>query len=83
MLPSNKWQVLPLITSVMSFAAPIGMFIAGPIAETMGVNNWIIIAGILMIVVGLVSYISTKEFDIKLDSESRIFNYHWKKHKLI
>ncbi len=65
----NLGKVLSLITSVMSFAAPIGMFIAGPIAETMGVNNWMVIAGIIMIVVGIVSYISTKEFDIKLDRQ--------------
>lgn len=67
---ANLGKVLSLITSVMSFAAPIGMFIAGPIAETIGVNNWMVIAGILMIFVGIVSYISTKKFDIKLDRKT-------------
>jgi len=71
--PENLGKVLSLITSVMSFAAPIGMFIAGPIAETMGINNWMVIAGILMIFVGIISYISTKEFDIKLDREDMIY----------
>ncbi|QNO15344.1 MFS transporter [Alkalicella caledoniensis] len=71
--PQNLGKVLSLITSVMSFAAPIGMFIAGPIAETMGVNNWMVISGILMIVVGIISYVSTKEFDIKLDREDMIY----------
>lgn len=71
--PENLGKVLSLITSVMSFAAPIGMFVSGPIAETIGVNNWMVIAGILMIIVGIVSYISTKEFDSKLDHEDMIY----------
>lgn len=61
--PENLGKVLSLITSVMSFAAPVGMFIAGPIAEIIGVSNWMIIAGILMIFVGMMSYALTKEFD--------------------
>lgn len=61
--PENLGKVLSLITSVMSFAAPVGMFIAGPIAEIIGVSNWMIIAGILMIFVGIMSYVLTKEFD--------------------
>jgi DHA3 family macrolide efflux protein-like MFS transporter len=61
--PENLGKVLSLITSVMSFAAPVGMFIAGPIAEIIGVSNWMIIAGILMIFVGIMSYKLTKEFD--------------------
>jgi len=40
--PENLGKVLSLITSVMSFAAPVGMFIAGPIAEIIGVSNWMI-----------------------------------------
>lgn len=61
--PENLGKVLSLITSVMSFAAPVGMFIAGSIAEIIGVSNWMIIAGILMIFVGIMSYKLTKEFD--------------------
>lgn len=61
--PENLGKVFSLITSVMSFAAPVGMFIAGPIAEIIGVSYWMIIAGILMIFVGMMSYVLTKEFD--------------------
>lgn len=49
----------------MSFAAPIGMFIAGPVSEIIGIGNWIIIAGALMILNGLVSYWLTKPFEKK------------------
>ncbi|MEI7883824.1 MAG: MFS transporter [Clostridia bacterium] len=67
--PENLGKVLSLITSVMSFAAPVGMFIAGPIAELIGVSNWMIIAGILMIFVGIMSYMLTKELDINRSHE--------------
>jgi len=53
----------------MSFAAPVGMFIAGPIAEIIGVSNWMIIAGVLMIFIGIMSYVITKEFDINRSHE--------------
>ena len=61
--PENLGKVLSFITSIMSFTAPVGMFIAGPIAEIIGVSQWMKVAGIIMIIVGCTSYILTKEFD--------------------
>lgn len=61
--PENLGKVLSLITSVMSFAAPVGMFLAGPAAEFIGINNWMRIAGIVMILVGTATHLLTKEFD--------------------
>lgn len=61
--PENLGKVISFITSVMSFAAPVGMFIAGPVSEIIGVSNWMILAGLLMILVGFMSYTITKEFD--------------------
>ncbi len=65
-------KVLSLVTSVMSFAAPIGMFVAGPVAEMIGVGNWMKYAGIAMIVVGIYSCISTRKFDNKTINEVEI-----------
>jgi len=62
-------KVISLVTSVMSFAAPIGMFIAGPISELIGLSNWMFYAGIVMIFVGILCYFLTREFDIQLNSE--------------
>ncbi len=59
----NLGKVIALVTSAMSFAAPIGMFIAGPLSELIGVNNWMLYAGLTMIFIGLLSYFLTKEFD--------------------
>lgn len=60
----NLGKVISLVTSVMSFAAPVGMFIAGPVSEIIGINNWMISAGVLMLIVGLLCYFLTREFDI-------------------
>jgi DHA3 family macrolide efflux protein-like MFS transporter len=63
----NLGKVMSLITSILSFAAPIGMFISGPIAENVGVSNWMRGAGVVMIIVGIISYLLTREFDSKED----------------
>ncbi len=65
----NLGKVISLVTSVMSLAAPVGMFIAGPVSEMIGVSNWMVFAGIIMIFIGMLCYILTKEFDVPLISE--------------
>jgi DHA3 family macrolide efflux protein-like MFS transporter len=59
----NLGKVLSLVTSVMSFAAPFGMLIAGPLSEFIGVNHWMLIVGALMILIGLISFIITRKYD--------------------
>jgi DHA3 family macrolide efflux protein-like MFS transporter len=59
----NLGKVISLVTSVMSFAAPVGMFIAGPVSTLIGISNWMICAGILMLVVGVFCYILTRKYD--------------------
>jgi len=59
----NLGKVISLVTSVMSFAAPVGMFIAGPVSEIIGINNWMVAAGVLMLIVGLLCYFLTRTFD--------------------
>ncbi len=60
----NLGKVISFVTSVMSFAAPVGMFIAEPLSEIIGVSNWMICAGIVMVLVGFLSYFLTREFDL-------------------
>jgi DHA3 family macrolide efflux protein-like MFS transporter len=59
----NLGKVISLVTSVMSLAAPVGMFIAGPVSSLLGISRWMIIAGILMLIVGALCYILTREYD--------------------
>lgn len=59
----NLGKVISLVTSVMSFAAPVGMFLAGPLSSLIGINNWMKCAGILMLVVGVLCYILRRKYD--------------------
>lgn len=68
----NLGKVISLITSIMSFAAPVGMFIAGPVSELVGVSNWMIIAGVLMIFVGFICYLLTRQYDEKTSGEMNV-----------
>lgn len=65
----NLGKVISLVTSVMSFGAPVGMFIAGPVSEIIGVSNWMVCAGVIMIFIGFLCYFLTKQLDLPLDSE--------------
>jgi MFS transporter, DHA3 family, macrolide efflux protein len=59
----NLGKVISLATSVMGFAAPVGMFIAGPVSSLIGISSWMICAGILMLVVGILCYLLTRKYD--------------------
>jgi MFS transporter, DHA3 family, macrolide efflux protein len=48
-------KVISLVTSMMSLGIPAGMIIAGPAAELIGVNQWMIVIGFLMLCVGIFS----------------------------
>lgn len=65
----NLGKVISLVTSVMSFAAPVGMFIAGPVSELIGVSNWMIGAGALMLIIGVMCFFMTKKFDLVILKE--------------
>jgi len=44
--PSMQGRVLTLIGSVAAAMSPLGLIIAGPVADALGVNTWFIIGGV-------------------------------------
>ncbi|MDF2681186.1 MAG: transporter [Brevibacillus sp.] len=54
--PSALGRVMALINSLMLIATPIGLFVAGPMAELMGVAAWFSISGILIVLVGISAF---------------------------
>lgn len=60
----NLEKVISLVISIMSFAAPVGMFIAGPVSEWIGASHWMILAGVIMLGVGLLNYLLTRQFEV-------------------
>lgn len=61
----NLGKVISIVSSLMSFSAPIGMFIAGPVSNKIGISNWMICTGVLMLIVGFLCYMLTRKFDEK------------------
>ena len=42
---------ISLSYSAMGMAMPIGLIIAGPVTEMIGINNWFIISGLVIVLV--------------------------------
>ncbi len=53
--PEMQGRVFTLITSGATLMTPVGLAIAGPVADALGVQIWFIIGGIAMIATGLTS----------------------------
>ncbi len=62
----NLGKVIATVTSIISLGIPLGMFVAGPIAEQVGVGTWMIGAGIALTLIGALSYFWTRGFDREL-----------------
>jgi DHA3 family macrolide efflux protein-like MFS transporter len=54
--PEMQGRVFTLIGSMAAAMSPIGLIIAGPIADKLGVQAWFIIGGIVTLVMGLASF---------------------------
>jgi MFS transporter, DHA3 family, macrolide efflux protein len=59
----NLGKVISFVTSLVSLGIPLGLFVAGPIAERVGVGRWMVGAGALMSIIGIGSYFMTRGFD--------------------
>jgi len=66
----NHGKVLSLVHSAMSLGVPLGMMIAGPVTEAIGLENWMVGVGLLMLGVGTISYLLTREFDVRHTPDS-------------
>ena len=54
--PDMQGRVFSLINSGCSAAAPLGMAIAGPVADAVGVQVWFILAGVACVSLALVGW---------------------------
>lgn len=50
--PEMQGRVFNLVLSVASLMTPLGLILAGPVADTFGVQSWFIVGGILTTVLG-------------------------------
>lgn len=54
--PEMQGRVFSLIGSVSAAMSPLGLIIAGPVADILGVQSWFIIGGVVCIVMGLIAF---------------------------
>lgn len=63
--PEMMGKVISLLTTAMTLATPLGLLLAGPASEVLGVEYWFTGSGLLMILAGVACFIVTKQFDTK------------------
>lgn len=54
--PEMQGRVFSLIGTVAAAMSPIGLIIAGPIADKLGVQTWFIIGGVVTLMMGIASF---------------------------
>jgi MFS transporter, DHA3 family, macrolide efflux protein len=56
--PEMQGRVFALLGSLISLSSPIGLAMAGPVSDWLGIQVWFLIAGILCIAVGVYGFLS-------------------------
>jgi DHA3 family macrolide efflux protein-like MFS transporter len=54
--PEMQGRVFTLINSAASAMMPIGLIVAGPIADQLGVQTWFIVGGLVTVIMGIVAF---------------------------
>jgi len=57
-IPEMQGRVISLISTFAGLAMPIGLAVAGPLSDAVGIQTWFIIGGIFMSLAGLFGYLS-------------------------
>lgn len=56
--PDMQGRAFTLISSACNAVAPLGMLVAGPVADALGVQSWFVIAGVTCVAMGAVGFLS-------------------------
>ncbi len=59
--PASLGRVLTILTSLMSLSTPLGLMVAGPLAESIGVARWFLISGLAIVVIAVFGYYLTNQ----------------------
>lgn len=61
--PQMMGKVFALLNTAMTLATPFGLLIAGPVSERAGVDYWFAGSGLLIIVISIICFLSTRKYD--------------------
>jgi DHA3 family macrolide efflux protein-like MFS transporter len=63
--PEMQGRVFTVIGSLSGLAAPVGLAIAGPVADWLGVQAWFVLGGVLCIVLGAAMFLTPTIIDLE------------------
>lgn len=61
--PEMMGKVFSLMMAAMTLAMPIGLLMAGPVSEVIGVDTWFFWSGVAMVATGIFCRLLTRRFD--------------------
>jgi DHA3 family macrolide efflux protein-like MFS transporter len=56
-IPEMQGRVFTLMASVSAAMSPLGLAIAGPVADTMGVRTWFVMGGVVTALMGVIGFL--------------------------
>lgn len=61
--PEMMGKVFSLLMTAMTLAMPIGLLVAGPVSEAVGVDRWFLWSGIAMVATAVLCRLATRRYD--------------------
>ncbi len=63
--PEMMGKVFSLLTTAMMLAMPVGLLLAGPASEWIGIDRWFLFSGIALVLAGVVTRLMTRRYDVQ------------------
>jgi DHA3 family macrolide efflux protein-like MFS transporter len=54
--PDMQGRVFMIVGSLAGFAAPLGLAVAGPVADALGVGSWFVVGGAASLLIGVIAF---------------------------
>jgi DHA3 family macrolide efflux protein-like MFS transporter len=62
--PEMQGRVFAVMNSLSTGTMPLGMLMAGPLAEALGTSAWFVIAGVTLLVTGVIAYVMKEVYTL-------------------
>lgn len=62
--PEVMGKVFSLMMTIMTLCMPIGLLVAGPVSDVIGIEKWFLYSGMALVLTGLLCWILTKKHDV-------------------
>ncbi|MBU1662461.1 MAG: MFS transporter [Chloroflexi bacterium] len=70
--PDMQGRVLTLLNSVAGAMAPIGLLIAGPLSDRIGIQTWFLLGGLICVLMGIAGFFIPALMNIEADRTAKI-----------